>query len=188
MNNQVLLSPPVPNLRSNQSQILLSVDYDLKLSLWQFKSESIVSLVSDFQLKYQNEGFHCVKLKSFIINSNQNLKKFHLHVVALFRQQGQQSTSGDFLALLTLFGYLDGPNHNVVIISDFIEEQLIKFEHIIDFDILFMSSTKIFLALIQNSLDSNFKYELSLYRWNRFKFDKIGMFSVCKLIMLIWSD
>ncbi|KAH9426339.1 hypothetical protein DERP_010907 [Dermatophagoides pteronyssinus] len=194
MDNQRLISVPEPNLPVNNSQLLISIDSRTQqLNVWQFVSDSMVIFIDKYRIGQTamfvvgggGGGDHlddhqCIKLKSFIIRTGR--QKYRLKVVALFRHKNQPFSIGlgDFLLVLSLNFIVQQPSssswaNNIVLQTNFIEEQVIKFERIPDFDILYYSRSQIYLSLIQSSEDSNYKFELSVYHLINDKiFDKIA--------------
>ncbi|OTF79702.1 hypothetical protein BLA29_000719, partial [Euroglyphus maynei] len=189
MDNQRLIAVPEPNLPVNNSQLLISIDHHTQqLNLWQFVSESMVVFIDKYRLGQTTmvvggdpADHQCVKLKSFVIRTGHR-NKYRLKVIALFRHKNQPFSvgTGDFLLILSInFIVQQGSSpswvNNIILQTNFIEEQVIKFERIPDFDILYHSRSQIYLSLIQNSEDSNYKYELSVYQLINDKiFDKIA--------------
>lgn len=173
LDNSNLFTIPSPNIASNQSQIFITLDVHNTLLIWDFQTAEVAPrLLGKLLMKFPEH--HPVKLRSFISEGNEQTfarrQKFSIQVVILFLKKDATVTS-DLLVMFTISGLL---NHgrlesNVVEIR---EEQLMRFEQITDCDVLYQNRRRIYLGLIQSSWDSNFKYELSLYRWNGFKFDK----------------
>lgn len=177
LNNQNLLSVPVPNLHSNRTQLMVTIDYNLKLSIWQFHSESEVKFLFDRQLKYLVQGFKCIKLKSFVFEcgSNRRRPRYCLHVLTQLQQQNPNSNLRDFLKLSSFSFFLDGFQNVQMELQDFDErDQTITSDQIVDFDLFHHKSNVLYMALVQNNLYSNFKHKLSLYKWDGVKFDEYG--------------
>ncbi|KPM04773.1 hypothetical protein QR98_0032270, partial [Sarcoptes scabiei] len=177
LDNERLVSVPKPNVPSNFTQLLLSMDQNYRINLWQFVSDSEIVLIDKYRITQSsvdgsNADYLCIKIKSFV--SMIGFEKFRLHVVALFvHKDSKLHQYGDFILVLAIDLVISGTQ--VLPQTNFIEEQFIRFERIFDFDILYLSTTRIYLSLIQNSIDSNFRYELALYQLFHWKiFDKIS--------------
>lgn len=171
LDNQQLISIPKPNILSNYSQLLLSVDNDYQLQLWQFTNGDIVPLNKySLQLKtnFDAQDNQLIKLKSFIVKTAMN--SYRLFAILLIRQNGQNI---DSLLILAINFVLQGSY--VILQTNFNDQQIILFERIPDFDIISISKHRIYLSIIHNSKDSNYKYELSLYKLQNVNiFDKIA--------------
>lgn len=172
LDNQQLLSIPKPNIPSNYSQLLLSIDNDYQLQLWQFIANGDIVPINKYNLHLKNnfvaEESELIKMKSFIVKTTMN--SYRLFAIVLIRQNGQNR---DSLLILAINFVLQGSY--VTLQTNFNDQQIIIFERIPDFDIISISKYRVYLSVIHNSKDSNYKYELSLYKLQNVNiFDKIA--------------